>query len=71
MISLAQRDLIDFLKTEANAAMSRACRGNLRVANTNIAEAQELLALRARLLSRLTPAMNDAQLELPFLKQAA
>lgn len=67
----SQRDLTDFLKSEANAAMARACQGNLRSANTNISEAQELLALRARLLSRLSPANETVQFELPFLKQAA
>lgn len=65
-----QREITEFLKTEASDAMVRACRGGVR-ADDAIAEAQELLALRARIAARNTPANDASQLELPFLKKAA
>jgi hypothetical protein len=70
MMTQAQTELVDFLKSEASAAMARACRSDI-AAHNDIAEAQELLALRARLLARHAPAFDVAQMELPFLRKAA
>lgn len=70
MLTQIQTDISEFLKTEANAAVVRACSGG-STADANIAEAQELLALRARMIARAQPSLSASQLELPFFKKAA
>ena len=70
MLTQTQADISEFLKAEANAAVARACSGG-STADANIAEAQELLALRARMIARAQPSLSASQLELPFFKKAA
>ncbi len=70
MLTQIQTDISEFLKAEANAAVARACSGG-STADASIAEAQELLALRARMIARAQPSLSVSQLELPFFKKAA
>ena len=66
-----QRDLAKFLNDEANIVIARACHATGAKANSLIEEAQELLALRTRLVERYAPRTSIDQLEFPFLMKAA
>lgn len=67
----SQRDLAQFLNEEANGAIARACHTTGSKANALIEEAQELLALRTRLVERYSPRAIEDQLAFPFLMKAA
>ena len=71
MITESRRELVQFLNEEANAVIVRACHIQGSGANALIEEAQELLALRTRLVERYAPRPGQDQLEFPFLKKAA